>query len=1045
MNRPIARPLAAAALVLIAAVATPLHAQAPARLVNASSLANGITGNETVSRGLRAASGPVEVVVKLSDPPLAVANGKNGKRGGLLSPGQQKKHSQDLTKKQAQLMAQIGALGGKELGRVRIAYNGVIVRIDASKLLAVSELPGVVSIRPVVNHTLDLSETVPYIGAAAAHLSGFDGTGVTVAVLDSGIDYTHRNFGGAGTAAAYTAAYGTTITDARNKALDGLFPTAKVVGGFDFVGEAWPTGPLAPDPDPIDCGPEAIAAPCDGGHGTHVADIIAGKSADGTHKGVAPGAKLLAVKVCSAVSTSCSGVAILQGFDFALDPNGDGSLDDAADVINLSLGSPYGQKEDDTVEAAMNASHAGVLVVASAGNSADRPYITGTPAAAPTALSVAQTTVPSDSVYLVTATGLSPPALAVWQTWSATPTDVAGPLRYDTTSAATRIGCTGAAGASPWVGTPLAGTIALIDRGTCSVSLKVANAAAAGAIAAIVANNVAQGPGELPPSFSFGGGAQPIAGYTVTLADGNRLKAVNGAAAAIDVDNPASILGSMVSSSSRGPSYSFQTIKPDIGAPGASVSAEAGTGTGQTAFGGTSGAAPMVSGSAALMLQAHPGRSPAELKSGLMNTANTNIWINSIGMDPTLLAPITRIGGGEVRADDAISALTAAYDADAETGSLSFGYHSLDKKVTLTRQVRVQNWANHTRTYHVTSSFRYASDAASGAVKVVTPSQINVPGKGSRTFNVKIEIDPALLPIWTLNGGARGGDGFRLQGVEFDGYVQIADAYDNVHLAWHVLPHRSAEVSVKEKINVKNGAGELKLDNKSKVLDGRVDVFSLIGTSDRIKKKNLPDIGDNFAIIDLASVGVRLVDLGGPLGIQFGINTHGQRSHPNYPAEFDVYLDTNNDGTDDYVIFNLENSGFAVTGQNVVAFANLTTGASGIRFFIDADLNSANAILTMTLADLGITNLEQPIRISVYAYDNYFTGFLTDSIENMVYVPGLPKYLPSDFAPVVPANSTIPLGVFEVPGGEVSTSQTGLLLLYRDAKAKAEADAVKVK
>ena len=98
------------------------------------------------------------------------------------------------------------------------------------------------------------------------------------------------------------------------------------MGGFDFVGEKWPNAALAPDPDPIDCGPSAIPLPCAGGHGTHVADIIAGN--DGaSHKGVAPGASLYAVKVCSSVSTACSGVALLQGIEFALDP--DGELDAA--------------------------------------------------------------------------------------------------------------------------------------------------------------------------------------------------------------------------------------------------------------------------------------------------------------------------------------------------------------------------------------------------------------------------------------------------------------------------------------------------------------------------------------------------------------------------------------------------------------------------------------------------------------------------------------------------------------------------------------------
>src|SRR5207244_9131067 len=128
--------------------------------------------------------------------------------------------------------------------------------------------------------------------------------GVRVAVLDTGIDYTHKFFGGPGTAAAYQAAYGTSTADSRTTTTDGLFPTAKVVGGFDFVGEQWPNAALAPDPDPIDCGPAVIASPCNGRHGTHVADIIAGNDG-GSHKGVAPGASRYAVSVCIPVTRAC--------------------------------------------------------------------------------------------------------------------------------------------------------------------------------------------------------------------------------------------------------------------------------------------------------------------------------------------------------------------------------------------------------------------------------------------------------------------------------------------------------------------------------------------------------------------------------------------------------------------------------------------------------------------------------------------------------------------------------------------------------------------
>ena len=186
----------------------------------------------------------------------------------------------------------------------------------------------------------------------------------------------------------------------------------------------------------------------------------------------------------------------------------------------------------------------------------------------------------------------------------------------------------------------------------------------------------------------------------------------------------------MVGSSSRGPQHESTTlIKPEIGAPGASVSAIAGSGTGQGPFGGTSGAAPMVAGAAALVFQAYGGTrapsigtppgnaighglSPLEVKSLLMNNGFTGV-VN----DPLTgaLAPITRIGGGEVRVDRALAAPTAAWDKDVPSGALSFGFIDVaDETVTLTKTVEIRNLDNKNRTYTVTPSFRFADDVANG-------------------------------------------------------------------------------------------------------------------------------------------------------------------------------------------------------------------------------------------------------------------------------------------------------------------------------------------
>ena len=344
---------------------------------------------DKVDRRLDGASGKIEIVIQLSGRPLALANGANSKRlGGAMTPAQQSAHSRGIRESQSGTMGKIAAMGGREVARVRIAYNALIVEVDASRIASIVAMPEVMSVRPVGQYELDLSNTVPYVGASAAQGAGFDGDGIRVAVLDSGIDYMHRNLGGPGTVADYATCYAQSTVVPSGICANYFGPSApKVVGGYDFVGEAWPTGDRAEDPNPIDGGSAA-------GHGSHVADIIAGRSADGLHTGVAPGAKLYAVKVCSSVSTSCNGVALLLGMDFALDPDGDGSMKDAVDVVNMSLGSSYGQIQDDLSGASANAVKAGVVVVASAGNSADRPYITGSPGSTPEVISVAQTSMP---------------------------------------------------------------------------------------------------------------------------------------------------------------------------------------------------------------------------------------------------------------------------------------------------------------------------------------------------------------------------------------------------------------------------------------------------------------------------------------------------------------------------------------------------------------------------------------------------------------------------------------------------------------------------
>ena len=996
-----------------------------------------------IDQRLRGRTGEVDVWVSLDQnsvaaerAALAESSGMATAQGGELAKatGAVRKaaadHRQRIGESQAALASNIASVGGRELARVQVAHNAIAVRIDASQLTQLAAIPGVARVQPVLNYEMTLTETVPYVGATAVHASGRDGAGVKVAVLDSGIDYLHAGLFGSGNPAEFAANNPDIIEP-------GTFPTAKVVGGYDFVGSSW-TGaaggpPLVPDPDPLDAGPGR-------GHGTHVAHIIAGKG------GVAPGASLYAVKVCSSVSTSCSGIALLQGMDFALDPNGDGDTADAVDVINMSLGSNYGQIEDDLSLASTNAVKLGVIVVASAGNGGNKPYIVGSPSIAPGVISVAQTQVPSaQQIPLVID---SPPAIAgtypntATVEWAPITTGFSGEVKLASqaigTPGASNLACDALPAGS------LAGKVALADRGTCAVSIKVHNAATAGAIGVLIANNA---PGDAP-SFSFGGPIPftPAQTLILTQSVGALIKANITAPVVVTVP-PVGIplVGSIVNSSSRGPSISGQSIKPEIGAPGGSVSAEAGTGTGETAFGGTSGAAPMVAGAAALMRQAYPNRSPEKIKAMLMNSAETVVYTNPALLSGEL-APITRIGAGELRVDRAIAQTAIAWNRATKSAALSFGALEVESHMVVERTLRIENFANTARNFTITPSFRYANDEASGAVKVQVRSRVHVSARGHEDIDVKLIIDPNKLPTWTLNGGSLGGDGAALNGPEYDGYITLTAGTEEISVPWHVLPRKAAETDT-ELSQRGNPGPSLKLRNRGAEV-GEFDVFSLIGVSKRIPRSELPGPGDNFAVIDMRSVGVRhltTAQTGLPFAVlEFAINTNGRRAHPNYPAEFDVYLDTTGDGVPDFVVFNAENGGFGATGQNVTFLANLSTGTATAFFFTDADLNSGNVIMTVPMPAMGLAE-GTTVGIDVFAFDNYFSGQLTDEITGMRFTPGIPRFgvvgLPFG---AVPSHGSATIGVTTATLPNTLSSESGLLMMYR-RNAGQEADAVRIR
>ncbi len=223
----------------------------------------------------------------------------------------------------------------------RRVFNGVAVRASRSIL---DRLRGLAYVRRVsedrIFSTTDAT-TSALVGAVRTRIElGLTGRGVLLAILDSGIDYTHPDFGG-GIGAGY-----------------------RVVGGYDFANG---------DDDPMD----------DNGHGTHVAGVAAGGSE--TVPGIAPGVRLLAVKVLNSAGFGSESV-IIAGLEYALDPDGDPSTDDGADILNLSFGGE-GHPDDPIASAVDRIVEAGVVCVVSAGNSG-RYHSVASPGVASRALTV---------------------------------------------------------------------------------------------------------------------------------------------------------------------------------------------------------------------------------------------------------------------------------------------------------------------------------------------------------------------------------------------------------------------------------------------------------------------------------------------------------------------------------------------------------------------------------------------------------------------------------------------------------------------------------
>lgn len=749
------------------------------------------------------------------------------------------------------------------------------------------------------NDGLELLNSVSWIGGLKARNDlGINGTGTSVGIIDTGIDYTHKMFGGAGTELAYTENNPDVIEE-------GSFPTAKIVGGIDLVGTAYNSAspdfsqhvPIA-DNDPID----------EAGHGTHVAGTVAGIG-DGaeTYTGVAPSAVLHSIKVFGKDGSTGDAV-VIAALEYAADPNADMAADDRLDVINMSLGSSYGSPHILYTEAVANLVKGDVVVVASAGNSGGtNDYIVGAPSTSDKAISVAASIDNMDHNWKFGAVAFKNPAgtrilaEAIEATFSkpiAVAGDIKGKLVYIGLAAADLTDEQKAA---------VKDNVAFIDRGAAPFADKTRRAAEAGAIGVVVANNVDGN------AFVMGGEGSfdiPAIMISKTLGDGFKADLTSGDVA-IEFKTPEKIekpelIDTLTSFSSRGPRSVDGSIKPEVTAPGSNIiSAKMGAGDKGVKFSGTSMAAPHIAGVAALLKQKYPELLVEQIKSLIVSTA---VSIDDAGGK---VYPVAHMGAGRVQTFEAASA-----KATFEPTTVSLGEVLVETAKTLRKELVVSNLSAEPMTLNLTA-------IVDNGLEVSMPASVTLAAGSSEKISLKIKITPPA--------------DHRDASIELDGFIKVTGDTVNYQIPVLAVVNKTGRVIAKTlKISATSSADdlnavtELKLENKGNTA-GDALIFNLLGKDGRKDNRANPD---RNGICDLESAGWRVVkktvDGAEVELLQIAVKLYNPVTTWHL-CEASILIDGNNDGIPDQELLGTYLETLSGNAAQNGAFYSLLTDAGKMR------------------------------------------------------------------------------------------------------------------
>lgn len=626
------------------------------------------------------------VIVELRSEPVVVARTKAEARGEKFDP---LSYRQQLLAEQNNFLNQLSAAGipftltnvsapngpNGEVANIQFRYNyvfnGLTLEVPSSAIDTIRDMSAVKAVHNDEPINMNLDHAVKYVRAPSlygnppqTHMGdslnsgGVEGQGIYIAILDTGIDWTHPMFGGDPTPPRFGAAPAVAAVNTNQKVVYYMNLTAGAVQD-DF------------------------------GHGTHVAAITSGylgvaPGSDGLPltaddvaiHGVAPQAKLMGYKVLSTVGSGTSSSMILAVEDAVQPFTLTGHPKPVAHVINLSLGNSLNDPNFATSIACDNATLAGATVVVAAGN-AGRPTPTnptgegtiGSPGTGRRVLTVGATLDPGSAPSrLDEIGGANRTGMKIF------PLDGAAGITSDITN--NYVFC-GLAETADQVPDSVNGKIALIARGgtvntpgglpvsagTGLFSNKAAFAYAKGAVAVIIYNNVE---GELTAS-TVRKSLIPVVG--LSMANGEYLKnAIGSTAFGAISTNQISIRKALLFDpdmgdfSSKGPVGGFGQIKPDVAAPGVSVlsatvrvgSAATNTATmfdptGYISASGTSMATPMTAGVVALIKQKNPDWTPSMIRAAIMN-AGTNLRLEDGSPVPNGTQTVNQQGAGLIDA-----------------------------------------------------------------------------------------------------------------------------------------------------------------------------------------------------------------------------------------------------------------------------------------------------------------------------------------------------------------------------------------------------------